>query len=250
MAKDVHRPGLRVVLLISSALIGLVFPYAFLLTIFFAWTLYEEIFNPGPESIPPQPRFRGTEADPDWREYYEDRCESVAEKAFLKAMLDAHGMKPVDDALASDDIRLDMQVKVDNYRLDFVANRTFIIEIDGAAWHSSPEAVERDRVSDAAMVAKGYKVLRIPAKVVLNTPKEAVRRVDVYLGRIQPEPAVSNIRKSLNELLKHQQALSTDPVMNPAAKNVLFVEKDGAKLDAEVDARTMPHGCMESKFHT
>jgi hypothetical protein len=51
-------------------------------------------------------------------------------------------------------------------------------------------------------------------------------------------------------LLKHQQALSTDPVMNPAAKNVLFVEKDGAKLDAEVDARTMPHGCMESKFHT
>ena len=152
--------------------------------------------------------------------------------------------------IAHADIRLDMQVKVDNYRLDFVANRTFIIEIDGAAWHSSPEAVERDRVRDAAMVAKGYKVLRIPAKVVLNTPKEAVRRVDVYLGRIQPEPAVSNIRKSLNELLKHQQALSTDPVMNPAAKNVLFVEKDGAKLDAEVDARTMPHGCMESKFHT
>lgn len=83
-----------------------------------------------------------------------------------------------------------MQVKVGNYRLDFVANRTFIIEIDGAAWHSSPEAVERDRLRDAAMMAKGYKVLRISAKVVLTTPKEAVRRLDVYLGWVQPGPAV------------------------------------------------------------
>lgn len=150
---------------------------------------------------PPPPRFHGTEADPEWRMYYESQCESPAEEAFLKAMIDSHNMKPGDDALVGNGIRLDMQIEVSPYRLDFVANRTHIIEIDGAAWHSSPEAIERDRIRDEYMIAKGYKVLRIPAKVVLYTPKEGLRRVDVFLGRT-PDPApTSGIRTSFEALM-------------------------------------------------
>lgn len=204
MARKIHRPGLRIALIIGSALIGLVFPFAFLVTFFFLWTIYEDICSPHIESVPPKPRFRGTAADPEWREYYEWQCESVAEEAFLKAMLDAHGMMPGDDALVGNGIRLDMQVVVDKYRLDFIANRTHIIEIDGAQWHSSPEAVERDRIRDEYMVAKGYKVLRIPAKVVLNTPMEGLRRVDEYLGRAKAEsvPRVGVARVTFSEVLQ------------------------------------------------
>lgn len=225
MAKKVHRPGLRVALIVGSALIGLVFPYAFFLTIFFVWTLYLDLSYDSPEYVPPpppQPRFHGTEADPEWRMYYENQCESPAEEAFLKAMIDSHDMKPGDDALVGNGIRLDMQIKVSPYRLDFVANRTHIIEIDGAAWHSSPEAIQRDRIRDEYMIAKGYKVLRIPAKVVLYTPKEGLRRVDLFLGRI-PDPApTSGMRTSVAALLASasNSDLTSDknliPSRNPA----------------------------------
>lgn len=237
MAQKFHRPGLRVALIIGSALIGLFFPYAFFLTLFFVWTLYVEFSDDSPDNVPPPPRFRGTEADPEWRMYYESLCESPAEKAFLKAMIDAHDMKPGDDALVGNGIRLDMQIKVSRYRLDFVANRTHIIEIDGAAWHSSPEAIERDRIRDEYMVAKGYKVLRIPAKVVLNTPKEGLLLVDVFLGRT-PDPAPTlEERPSLSERLKALQALHVPaPALTMKERQVIFEQLKALHIPAPAPA--------------
>ncbi len=192
MARKMHRPGLRLALTVGSALVGFVFPPAFLVTLFCLYTVYDDFFGIQIESVPPdhtEPRFHGTAADPNWRLYYEMQCESVAEEAFLKAMIDTHQLKPGEDALVGNGIHLDMQVVVGKYRLDFLANKTYVIEIDGAEWHSSPEAVERDRIRDEYMVYQGYKVLRIPAKVVLDTPREGVMRVDAYLGRVKIEPA-------------------------------------------------------------
>jgi quercetin dioxygenase-like cupin family protein len=62
-------------------------------------------------------------------------------------------------------------------RVDFLANKHLVVEIDGAAYHSSAEAVENDRIRDEYLIENGYVILRIPAKVVFNSPGDAVERV-------------------------------------------------------------------------
>jgi hypothetical protein len=70
-----------------------------------------------------------------------------------------------------------MQVQVTKYRLDFLIDKELVIEVDGAAWHSSPEAKERDAERDKALTAEGYQVLRIPAKITLYNPEQAIAQV-------------------------------------------------------------------------
>ena len=70
-----------------------------------------------------------------------------------------------------------MQVPVMNYRLDFLIDSGLIVEVDGAQWHSSPEAIERDGERDKALAKNGYEILRIPAKVTLYKPGDAIKLV-------------------------------------------------------------------------
>ena len=74
-------------------------------------------------------------------------------------------------------LKLQMQVPVGRYRLDFLVDKRLIVEVDGAAYHSSPEAVEKDGQRDTFMKGEGFAVIRIPAKITLYNPKEAVERV-------------------------------------------------------------------------
>lgn len=57
-------------------------------------------------------------------------------------------------------------------------DKRLVVEIDGAAYHSSAEAVERDRHRDSVLEDSGFEVLRIPAKTVLYSPKEAIELVE------------------------------------------------------------------------
>ncbi|WP_443018997.1 endonuclease domain-containing protein [Sphingobium sp. MI1205] len=45
------------------------------------------------------------------------------------------------------------------YRADFLVDDKLVVEIDGATYHSSPEAVARDRQRDEDMRREGYTVL-------------------------------------------------------------------------------------------
>ena len=56
-------------------------------------------------------------------------------------------------------------------------DKRLVVEIDGAAYHSFPEAVAKDKRRDAALNEHGFEVLRIPAKITLYSPSEAVARV-------------------------------------------------------------------------
>lgn len=134
---------------------------------------------------------RAVESDPNWSRFIEEHCESPAETAFLRAMIEAYDLTPVGGSLAGKGLRLDFQVEEGGYRTDFLADRWLVIEIDGAAYHSSAEAIARDRVRDEYFESLGYSVVRIPAKVVFNRPKDAVQRVRSALHkgkRTRPMP--------------------------------------------------------------
>lgn len=158
------------------------FPLAWFLVVFFAWTIYDSLQRPKFPSLPPARTWRDANPDDsDWLELFCEGCESPAEERFLRAMVEEFDLKPENGVLTSPSLTLAMQVAVANYRYDFVANGRHVIEIDGSAYHSSPEQRKRDRVRDERSVQDGYKVLRIPAVVVFNTPDEAIRRVKAAL---------------------------------------------------------------------
>ncbi|MDX0532973.1 DUF559 domain-containing protein [Sinorhizobium medicae] len=174
-------------------LAGFAFPLIWIAAAFFAYTTYSAVPDPEPDT--PENMYRSRQStltadDPEWREYFLAACESPAETAFLEAMINGYGLKPDNGILVAPGLELDMQTEYRPYRLDFLINKWLVVEVDGAAWHSSPEAVERDGIRDEFFVAKGFRVLRIPAKVVFNTPKKAVEMVRAAIARGRPQQKV------------------------------------------------------------
>lgn len=133
--------------------------------------------RPKDEPSPPSKLETLTAEDEDWHRYFQHNCESPAEIAFLDAMVAAFHLTPEKGLLRGGGLTLQMQVPVMNYRLDFLIDDGLIVEVDGAQWHSSPEAIDRDAERDKALAAKGYEILRIPAKVTLYNPEDAIKQV-------------------------------------------------------------------------
>ncbi|TAU67463.1 endonuclease domain-containing protein [Rhizobium ruizarguesonis] len=159
-------------------LVCFLFPWVLLLVGILAWTVYTDLVSPKYPSVPPPRTWRDAKPlDDDWLTLFCEGCESPAEEQFLRAMVKEFALKPNNGVLESPELILAMQVEVENYRFDFLANGRQVIEVDGAAYHSSPDQVERDRIRDEYSVRSGYKVLRIPAAVVFKSPQEAIRRV-------------------------------------------------------------------------
>lgn len=194
-------------------------------------------FIPQPDLNRPAPRFRkemrATASDPQWIRFIEEHCESPAEEAFVRAMVRAYDLKPVDGALFGKGVRLDFQVEEGSYRVDFLANRWLIIEIDGAAYHSSSEAVARDKARDEHLEGLGYSVVRIPARVVFNAPEEAVQRVRAAL-RIGKRALPVRVQKTGWQKLS--QTMSS--ISNGIAEIDAFVDRSRAIDEALKDAKT------------
>jgi very-short-patch-repair endonuclease len=176
---------------------------ALLVAAFILWHFVPRVPKAAAE---PSPRYRHdprlTTEQAQWQDFVEEHCESPAEVAFLRAMIGTFAMRPLNSALVADGVRLDFQVQEGRYRTDFLVNQWLVVEIDGAAYHSSPEAIARDQERDHYFEGLGYSVLRIPAKVVFNAPAEAVQRVRAALavGKRErvvapPEAEVSGFRR-------------------------------------------------------
>lgn len=168
----------RAGLVLIFVIIGFIFPVSFALAAFVAFSIYADLTEEETDEnrqydFLVNPDTTGT----DWKARLHKICDSPAETAFLDAMIDAFALKPTDGRLVGGGISLGLQVSVDNYRLDFLVNKRLVVEIDGAAYHSSPEAVARDRRRDEYLRERGYEILRIPAKYPLYIPGEAIDRV-------------------------------------------------------------------------
>lgn len=179
--------GLRMVAGALCFVGGFFFPLLFIPAVIIGMTLtatpeeQHEGRRPKPKAAPIEQAGIKAE-DSDWKTRYLKACESPAESAFLAAMISSFSLKPDNGVLKATGLTLNMQVEMTPYRLDFLANGWLVIEIDGAAWHSSPQAVARDKARDEFFHSYDYTVLRIPAKVVFSAPQEAVRRVRALLA--------------------------------------------------------------------
>ncbi|KAA2211254.1 endonuclease domain-containing protein [Teichococcus oryzae] len=171
----------------ALALGGLVFPYLLLLAGILTFIVLQDMFTPRPVPSPPAPprppprRLIVTAADSDWKAPFLEFCESPAEATFLETVISAYRLLPEKGILKGSGLSLELQVEKKPYRLDFLADGWLAVEIDGATYHSSPEAVAADAVRDDALRFQGFTVLRIPATIVFRDKAETIRRLRTAL---------------------------------------------------------------------
>ncbi|WP_019956301.1 endonuclease domain-containing protein [Yoonia vestfoldensis] len=167
--------SLRVGLVIIFVLIGFIFPLSFALAVVIAFSVYDDVSKPTSNERQGHNQLKDlTPTSDGWLDRFEAVCESPAETAFLHSMISAFDLKPKNGLLSGEGLKLHLQVPVSSYRLDFLVDNRLVVEIDGAAYHSSPEAVERDKKRDSFLKEIGYEVLRIPAKTALYYPHEII----------------------------------------------------------------------------
>ena len=90
-------------------------------------------------------------------------CDPPAEVAFLDIMVQG--------------ITLELQFPIDKCRADFLINECVIVEIDGATYHTSKEAVARDTRRDKYIRRQGFHILRIPVKYPLYRSVATINKV-------------------------------------------------------------------------
>ncbi|TBF75781.1 endonuclease domain-containing protein [Rhizobium leguminosarum] len=208
-AKKIVIRGVLTVICIAG---GFVFPLLFLLAAFFAWTIYSDLTDPKPTAPPGDAwytrRWTVTAEDPEWKTYFLRFCESPAEEAFLEAMINGYKLLPNEGILVGSGLELNLQVEHKPYRVDFLVDKWLVAEIDGAAWHSSPEAVERDRIRDEFFVVNGFAVVRIPAKIVFTAPGKAIETVRTAVAggapskKVVTTPPRASVAQSLLQAVK------------------------------------------------
>jgi very-short-patch-repair endonuclease len=81
-------------------------------------------------------------------------------------------------------IRTRVQVRVRGVgRVDLVVGERLVIEVDGRAYHSDPEAFERDRRRDAQLSIRGFRVLRFSYQQVMSHWSEVKGSVLAAIAR-------------------------------------------------------------------
>lgn len=178
----IHNLSGRLAMVLGFSLGGFIFPWLLLIAALIAWSLIADWRRPAPDPESIAPLFRATAQTPGWQKIFLDLCESPAEEAFLQAMILAHHLQPQNGQLHGKALTLALQVKMPPYRVDFLVNDRLVVEIDGETYHSSPEAMARDRQRDEYLRTQGYITLRIPARLVFDRPEQAVEQVNAALA--------------------------------------------------------------------
>jgi very-short-patch-repair endonuclease len=83
------------------------------------------------------------------------------------------------------DLSLERQFSIGPYYVDFMNKASgVVIEIDGEAFHTSPEQKARDSMRQAYIEAQGYVVVRFSGKAVYHTPVQCAYSARGKIQRI------------------------------------------------------------------
>jgi very-short-patch-repair endonuclease len=75
----------------------------------------------------------------------------------------------VEQFLISKNIRYEFELRVGKYSIDFaISLPQTAVECDGEYWHSKPGQPEKDKAKDKYLAYKGWTVVRLPGKCILD----------------------------------------------------------------------------------
>lgn len=79
--------------------------------------------------------------------------------------------------------RPETNVRLGRYEVDFLwREQRLVAEVDGYAFHGSRAAFERDRTRDAELQARGYAVLRVTWRQIVDAPEATIGRIARTVG--------------------------------------------------------------------
>jgi very-short-patch-repair endonuclease len=71
-----------------------------------------------------------------------------------------------------------VNARVNHYEVDFLwREQRLIVEVDGYAYHGTRAAFERDRARDADLQARGYRVMRVTWRQLVDEPEALIARI-------------------------------------------------------------------------
>jgi very-short-patch-repair endonuclease len=79
--------------------------------------------------------------------------------------------------------RPQVNARLGGYEVDFLwREQRLVVEVDGYAYHANRRAFERDRERDGALAARGYTVIRVTWRQLVDTPEAVVARIAAALA--------------------------------------------------------------------
>jgi very-short-patch-repair endonuclease len=76
-----------------------------------------------------------------------------------------------------------VNARVGGFEVDFVwRDQRLVVEIDGFTYHASRAAFERDRQRDSILAARGYTVIRVTWRQLVDAPEAVVARLATALA--------------------------------------------------------------------
>jgi very-short-patch-repair endonuclease len=85
----------------------------------------------------------------------------------LLALLRAAGLPPTA-----------VNARLGHYEVDFLwREQRLLVEVDGYAYHGTRAAFERDRARDADLQARGYRVMRVTWRQLVDQPEALIARI-------------------------------------------------------------------------
>ena len=77
----------------------------------------------------------------------------------------------------------EVNARVGGFEVDFVwRDQRLVVEIDGFTYHASRAAFERDRQRDSILAARGYTVIRVTWRQLVDAPEAVVARLATALA--------------------------------------------------------------------
>jgi len=95
--------------------------------------------------------------------------------AFILGWIDHHEVA---------DVQVETQIPIGPYRADILitsAGRRLVVECDGAEYHNSPEAIERDKRRDRYCVTQGMAVMRFIGSEVHRDPRGCAAQIGLWI---------------------------------------------------------------------
>lgn len=203
-------------------------------------------------------------------EIAEDILYSVCDSSISRNVdihYDSDFERQVREALLAVGLNVDTQIGVSGYKIDLAVydenTSKYIlgIECDGAAYHSSKSARERDIYRQRYLESRGWNIIRIWSKDWWNDPKkevekivnkvnkllngnsdEEIREEHVTYKNMKPSYEISNVKNDLLEGLKDvkDRKVNTD-VLGIQDEIVAFLKKNNLKF---IDKRNKQGGCL------
>jgi very-short-patch-repair endonuclease len=104
-----------------------------------------------------------------------DLLERRAEPALTRSEAEGHFLALVRKARLPPP---ELNVILHGYEVDFLWRQAgLVVEVDGFAYHSSPHRFERDRQRDGQLLARGFRVVRVTWRQIVDEPEAMLVRL-------------------------------------------------------------------------